>query len=157
VAGVEVAKGTGSVQYGSDALGGVIHVITQEPLFASDKKGKWTGKLIGKYMTGNMEKTGRGEVGFSSEKLAVAGGITVRNFGDLIGGDTTGKQSPSGYGEWAMNVKAKFLVNDKLTFTAAHQNLSQKHVPVYYRIALEILPLTNLTDSNASFSLSVWR
>jgi outer membrane receptor protein involved in Fe transport len=137
VGGVEVAKGTGSVQYGSDALGGVIHVLTQEPLFASVDKGKWIGKVISKYMTGNMEKTGRGEVGFSSKKLAVAGGVTVRNFGDLIGGDTTGKQSPSGYSEWAMNVKAKFRVNDKVTFTAAHQNLAQQHVPVYYRIALE--------------------
>ncbi len=30
---IEVAKGTGSVQYGTDAIGGVIQVITKEPFF----------------------------------------------------------------------------------------------------------------------------
>jgi outer membrane receptor protein involved in Fe transport len=35
---IEVAKGTGSVQYGTDALGGVIHVLTKEPVFNDKKK-----------------------------------------------------------------------------------------------------------------------
>jgi outer membrane receptor protein involved in Fe transport len=137
VESVEVAKGTGSVQYGSDALGGVLNVLTGEPRLATDGSSHWKGRLLSKFMTGNMEKTGRGEIEYSSPKMAVSGGLTLRRFGDLIGGDTTGKQLPSGYPEWAMNVKAKFLLSEKLSLTLAQQNLSQQHVPVYYRMALE--------------------
>ena len=57
---IEVAKGTGSVQYGTDALGGVVQVLTKEPSFSAERK-NWTGKVLGKYMSGDMEKTGRGE------------------------------------------------------------------------------------------------
>ncbi|HMF70907.1 MAG TPA: TonB-dependent receptor plug domain-containing protein, partial [Flavitalea sp.] len=32
---IEVAKGTGSVQYGSDAIGGVLQIFTKEPAFSS--------------------------------------------------------------------------------------------------------------------------
>lgn len=132
---IEVAKGTGSVQYGTDALGGVIHVLSKEPLFTSSKS--WNGKVLSKYMTGNMEKTARCELGYTSGKMAITGGFTYRAFGDLIGGDTTGKQSPSGYNEWAFNAKAKFLLNDKIGLTLSHQNVAQGHIPVYHKIVLE--------------------
>ena len=54
---IEVAKGTGSVQYGSDALGGVIQVFSKEPEFSTGKN-SWKGNVLGKFMTGGMEKTG---------------------------------------------------------------------------------------------------
>jgi outer membrane receptor protein involved in Fe transport len=133
---IEVAKGTGSVQYGTDALGGVIHVISKEPVFAEGKS-TWHGKALAKYMTGNMEKTARGELSYASNKMAFIGGVTYRDFGDLVGGDTTGKQTPSGYSEWAFNAKAKFLLQKKIMLTLSHQNVDQQHIPVYHKIILE--------------------
>lgn len=133
---IEVAKGTGSVQYGTDALGGVIHVLSKEPVFSNDKS-SWNGKALTKYMTGDMEKTARGELGYASTKMAFTGGFTYRNFGDLIGGDTTGKQTPSGYNEWGFNAKAKFMLNERMHLTLSQQNVSQRHVPVYHKIVLE--------------------
>jgi len=133
---IEVAKGTGSVQYGSDAIGGVLQVFTKEPRFSADKN-RGSGRVIGKYMTGNMEKTVRSEAGFSSEKTATSIGATHRNFGDLIGGDTTGKQSPSGYKELAVDAKTKLLLKRNAELTLAHQFLKQQHVPVYHKIFLE--------------------
>lgn len=133
---IEVVKGTGSVQYGTDALGGVVQVLTKEPSFSLEKK-NWTGRVHGKYMSGDMEKTARGELQLSDKKIAVLAGFTYRNFGDLIGGDTTGKQSPSGYKELAADVKIKFLVNEKLQFILAHQSLQQQHVPVFHKVVLE--------------------
>ncbi len=133
---IEVAKGTGSVQYGTDALGGVIQVLTKEPSFSLEKK-NWTGKVLGKYMSADMEKTARGELQFSGKKIAVQAGISYRDFGDLIGGDTTGKQSPSGYKELAADVKMKFLISEKWQFILAHQSLQQHHVPIYHKVVLE--------------------
>ena len=133
---IEVAKGTGSVQYGSDAIGGIIQIFTKEPDFA-DGKSKWIGNVTGKFMSGEMDKTVRGEANYSSAKVATIIGATFRNFGDLIGGDTTGKQSPSGYKEFAFDAKSKFLFKPHVELTIAHQFLQQQHVPVYHKVVLE--------------------
>lgn len=133
---IEVAKGTGSVQYGSDALGGVVHVITNDPQFSSHES-QLQGRAIVKYMTGDMEKTVRGDIGYAAEKVGITGGISYRDFGDLIGGDTTGKQSPSGYSEWSFDTKAKFALRSNTQLTLAHQFLRQSQVPLYHRVRLE--------------------
>jgi hemoglobin/transferrin/lactoferrin receptor protein len=133
---IEVAKGTGSVQYGSDAIGGVLQVFTKEPQFAKNTS-KWSGRATGKYMTGDMEKTLRGESAYSSEKVATIFGASYKNFGDLIGGDTTGKQSPSGYKEFSFDAKTKLLLKANAELTLAHQFLQQQHVPVYHKVVLE--------------------
>lgn len=132
---IEVAKGTGSVQYGSDAIGGVLQIFTKDPQFK--EVSGWSGRVLGKYMTGDMEKTVRADATYSTQKTATQVGATYRNFGDLIGGDTTGKQSPSGYKEFAFDAKSKILLSDKIQLTLAHQFLQQQHVPVYHKVVLE--------------------
>ncbi len=146
---IELAKGTGSVQYGTDALGGVIHVISKDPHFAVGRS-SWKGKLLTKYMSGDMEKTARAEIGYSSTTIGFTGGFTFRNFGDLIGGDTTGKQIPSGYNEWAINAKAKFLLHEKVQLTISHQNVAQQHVPLYHKIILEDFALNEFDRQKRS-------
>lgn len=133
---IEVAKGTGSVQYGTDAIGGVVQVITKDPAFTANKP-VFHGKAIGKYMTDDMEKTIRGEANYSGKKFAFIGGISHRNFGDLVGGDTTGKQTFSGYSEWSFDAKAKILLKENIQLTLANQFLQQQNVPVYHKIKLE--------------------
>ncbi|MGZ8524772.1 MAG: TonB-dependent receptor plug domain-containing protein [Chitinophagaceae bacterium] len=133
---IEVAKGTGSVQYGTDAIGGVVHILTRDPRFAAGKAA-WHGRAIGKYMTDDMEKTIRGEVNYSGKKFALITGIAKKNFGDLVGGDTTGRQSPSGYDEWSLDMKAKFLLKENIQLTIANQFLQQENVPVYHKVVLE--------------------
>lgn len=133
---IEVAKGTGSVQYGTDALGGVVHILTRDPQFATDKPALH-GRVIGKYMTDDMEKTVRGEARYSGKKFALLTGIVKKNFGDLAGGDTTGRQSPSGYDEWSLDTKAKFLLKQNIELTVANQFLQQQNVPVYHKVVLE--------------------
>lgn len=133
---IEVAKGTGSVQYGTDAMGGVMHLFTKEPVFATDRK-QASAQVLAKYMSGNMEKTARGEAQFSNQNFALLAGITKKDFGDLIGGDTTGKQSPSGYKEWSADLKAKWKLNPETELIMAGQLLQQSHVPVYHKLVLE--------------------
>ena len=133
---IEVAKGTGSVQYGSDALGGVMQVFTKEPSFSQTDK-KWKGKAVTKYMTQNMEKSVRGEGVYNSQKMAAMLGATYRDFGDLVGGDSTGKQSPSGYTEFAFDAKLKMLVRKDIQLILAHQFIQQQRVPLYHKVVLE--------------------
>ncbi len=134
---IEVLRGAGSVQYGSDAIGGVVHVFTKDPVFQSAAAKRTGGTVLAKFMSGNMEQTARAELQYSRDKFAAIAGVTVRNFGDLIAGDTTGRQSPSGYNEMAYNIKLKFKLNNRVLLTTAQQFLIQDQVPVYHKIRLE--------------------
>lgn len=135
VGAIEVARGTGSVQYGSDAMGGVIQVFTKDPSFS--EKSKWSGNIVGRVLSNNVEYTGRAELMYQSNKTAFQVGYTSRKFGDLPGGDSTGIQSPSGYKEHAIDFKFKWQLNQQWMLTAMHQQNQQKNVPLYHRVALE--------------------
>jgi len=144
---IEVARGTGSVQYGTDALGGVIHVLSKDPLLKKsndDGINKVGATAIVKFMSGNMEQTSRAEMNYSSKGFAAIVGATGRDFGDMIGGDTTGKQLPSGYKEFAYDIKLKFKLNEQMQLTTAHYFLQQKHVPVYHKVLLENFALNEI-------------
>lgn len=110
---IEVLKGSGSVQFGSDALGGVIHAITKDVDFANSHA--WHVKGGGRITTQDMDYTARTEVGYATQKFAIAGGYTWRQFGDLYGGNTTGRQHPSGYNERNWNLKAKIAMGPQAT------------------------------------------
>ncbi|MGZ5245901.1 MAG: TonB-dependent receptor [Flavitalea sp.] len=144
IGSMEVAKGTGSVQYGSDAIGGVIQLFSQDLAF-SEKKSFRGSRFAAKSMTGDMDKTLRGQVNFSNENFAFAGGVTARRFGDLIGGDTTGRQMPSGYDDIANDLKVKFRLNDNSNLTINHNMVDQFDVPVYHKVKLENFAV-NLSD-----------
>lgn len=133
---IELAKGTGSVQYGTDALGGVLQVFTTEPLL-NQARPSLHGKVFGKYMTGDMEKSTRSEFEYSSPKCAALIGATYRDFGDIIGGKSTGKQSPSGYNEHAFDAKIIAELKKNIHLTIASQFLRQQHVPIYHKVKLE--------------------
>jgi hemoglobin/transferrin/lactoferrin receptor protein len=52
---IEALRGSGSVQYGSDALGGVVHVLTRDPQFSGNGL-RLTGSAYAKVMSADMEK-----------------------------------------------------------------------------------------------------
>lgn len=147
---IEVLHGGGSVQHGTDAFGGTVQVLTVEPQF-SDKKTS-SGQLVGRVVGRGMERSLRSESGFSNQKIALHGGVSLRNFGDLVGGDTTGRQSPSGYRERAFDAKGKFRVARNLTLTAAHQQLEQRHVPVFHKVKLENFALNEFDPQRRMLS-----
>lgn len=132
---LEALRGGGSVPYGSDAMGGTIQAFTKELVFA--QRPTWEGQLLARWATQQMEQTLRPELGFSSKKIAAIGGVSWRKFGDLVGGDTTGRQSPSGYRELNADFKARIALTRKIDVTILHQQVAQHNVPVYHKVVLE--------------------
>ena len=132
---IEVARGTGSVQYGSDALGGVVQLFTQSPDFSKEKALHTT--IRSRATTQDMEYGGRAEMEYQSNNLAVLAGYSGVKFGDLVGGDTTGRQTPSGYQQRAFDIKLKYQLAPGAILTVAHQWLRQKEVPLYHKVKLE--------------------
>jgi hemoglobin/transferrin/lactoferrin receptor protein len=83
LARVEVMYGPSSTTYGSDALGGIIHLITKSPLLSADKKKLLTGTAFSRYSTVNNEKTIHADVSIGVKKLAWFQSYNYSNFGDM--------------------------------------------------------------------------
>jgi outer membrane receptor protein involved in Fe transport len=132
---MEALRGSGSVQYGSDALGGAIQAFSRDVSFS--EKPDWGGEVLLRGATQDMEQSARAGLQFGSRRFAFTGGLTWRDFGDLVGGDTTGKQSPSGYKEFDFDLKGKIALSRSAVLTLAHQNVQQSHVPVFHKVQLE--------------------
>lgn len=83
----EVIFGPGSVVYGSDALGGVMHFYTRKPTVSTDEKTLVTGNAFTRYSTANQEKTAHVDFNIGLQKLAFLGSVTYSDFGDVRQGN----------------------------------------------------------------------
>lgn len=82
----EVVFGPGSLIYGSDALGGVLHFFTPKPSFLAEKESKtslFSGKAAARAASANGEKTGHATLRFSKKDRASLTAATFSKFGDL--------------------------------------------------------------------------
>jgi outer membrane cobalamin receptor len=150
IGSLELMQGGGSVLYGSDALGGTLQMLTR-PLDFSDTK-KVNVTWIGRIATQNIEKSTHADFQLSQKKWAISSGLTYRNFGDLVGGDTTGIQTPSGYKELAYDIKAKFSICKNITLTALHQLVRQEDVAVFHKVRLENFSLNQMQPQQRHLS-----
>jgi hemoglobin/transferrin/lactoferrin receptor protein len=144
---IEVLRSGGSVQYGSDALGGTIHVITEKPEFDAG----WNANLGGRWASHNQEKTANAALSYGAKNMAISLSGALRNFGDLGGGKNTGFQSPSGYDEQMLNFKTLLKANKGL-FTLAHQYFEASDVPVYHKMTLENYRLNEFNPQRRNLS-----
>ncbi|MCS7029702.1 MAG: TonB-dependent receptor [Bacteroidia bacterium] len=80
---MEVVFGPGSVVYGSDALGGVIHMHSRKPVLSPDDKLLVKGNAFTRYSTANQEKTGHIDFNIGLKKFASLTSFTYSDFGDL--------------------------------------------------------------------------
>ena len=132
---IEVAKGIGAIEYGSDAMGGVINLSTKENEYSS--RPILHVSTLGKFISSNIEQTSRSEISFTNAQLAIQGGLSFRNYGNLKGGGNVGVQNPTGYNENNIDLKVKLKITKQDEIIIATQNTSQDNVPIYHKIVLE--------------------
>lgn len=144
---IEVVRGSGSVEYGSDAIGGVVDVQTTELPFNTG----WHGSVDLRVASQDMEKSAAGTVRWSDAKTAFSIDGAYRDFGDLIGGKGIGIQRPSGYEQWAYQFKIKQIVGNKCVVSGLWQDLQQNKVPVFHKIKLENFALNQFDPQRRQF------
>lgn len=84
---LEILYGPGSVLFGSDALGGVVQLITKNPKLRLDSsKPKATGNAFFRYGSVNDETTGHIDFNIGGKRFASFSSITFSRFGDLRSG-----------------------------------------------------------------------
>tara|TARA_R110002049_G_scaffold1113_7_gene8227 strand:- start:2352 stop:4760 length:2409 start_codon:yes stop_codon:yes gene_type:complete len=89
----EVTLGSGSVIYGSDAVGGVMSFYTQKPQLSYTDSLLVKVNVVGRYATASDEKTGHFDLNLGYKKWAFVTNASYTSFGDL----KMGKYGPDTY------------------------------------------------------------
>ncbi len=160
---VEVLYGPASTIYGSDALGGVIHFRTKNPLLSGTNKLLVKGTSFARYSTINKEKTGHVDISIGGQKIASLTSFTFSDFGDMkmganyrtkypnfgrrisyietvngidniVTNDNDRVQRYSAYKQWDATQKLLFTQSDKVKHSLNLQYSSSTDVPRYDRL-----------------------
>lgn len=173
---VEILYGPSSTVYGSDALGGVVHLHTKNPVFA--KEGTLTtGNAMFRYGTVNNEFTGHVDFNVANKNFASLTSFSYSDFNNLKSGKNklfqdslfgqryyytehiNGKdsmvknsdiwnQNPSGYSQYDVLQKFSLKSGEHVLQTLNLQYSTSSDVPRYDR-------LTD-TSTNGNFAFAQW-
>lgn len=83
---IEVLYGPSSTVYGSDALGGVIHMYTKKPMLSLGDKLNVKANLFSRYESACNGLTEHVDFNIGGKKFASLTSISYSKFGDLMGG-----------------------------------------------------------------------
>ena len=131
---IEVLRGSGSVAYGSDAMGGAVNLVTAKPSLSPDgvrMGGSFATRLAGQGMEASVRTDGY----VSGRRLAARGGVTYRAFGDLVAGGDLGTEAPSAYDEADVDASVVWAATSRTRVTGVFQNVHQFDVPRYDQVA----------------------
>jgi len=132
---VELLKGSGSVQYGSDALTGVVNFFTLQPEFTAQKT--FGGQLSARVATEGMELSEQFKMTYSSENTGIVFVGANKQFGDILRGGGLGLQRPTGYNEWDYFGKIRQQLSKIWVLEGLIQATQQTQVPVFHKVQLE--------------------
>ncbi len=122
---LEVVRGPSSVLYGSDAIGGTVNAITESRTEFGPGFG-WNPGASYRYSSAEDSHIGRAEAGANfGEQVGIQAGVSVKDFGDVRGGEDIGLMPKTGYREWDADAKVQWLVQPNQQIVYAHQTVDQ--------------------------------
>lgn len=83
VQNTEVILGSGSIIYGSDAIGGVMNFYTKKPKLSNSDSLKFNANTVLRYASASNEKTGHLDFNLGYKKWAFLSSISYTDFDDL--------------------------------------------------------------------------
>ena len=173
----EVLFGPGSVMYGSDALGGVMHFRTKSPGFVNQKKPVVETNTTLRYASANHEKTAHADVAIRNKKVSLFTSLTFSDFDHLKTGNRRTSTFPD-YGkrfQYVQSISGQDLVVEnqdynRQVYSGYHQlNLLNKislRIGSYADVSYSINYSTTSdvprydrlleTDENGNFKSAEW-
>jgi len=154
----EVIFGPGSVQYGSDALGGVVNMMTFSTKLSETEPIINGGSLL-RYSSANNERTAHIDLSYSAARFASVTSISFSRYGDqkmgshgpaeylrneyattINGADAVvtnsepQKQIFTGFGQFSFMQKLKFKLSENLQSEAGFYYSNTDNIPRYDRL-----------------------
>ncbi|WP_257450148.1 TonB-dependent receptor [Archangium lipolyticum] len=126
---LEVVRGPSSVLYGSDALGGVVNVLTLTPRFASEGEKRFPASARFQAGSADLSLQGSLRLGVELPDTAALGVVTGRDFNDLRGGAAIGVQRYTGYSEYDAAVKVRQRLAPGAILLVQYQAARQSDAP----------------------------
>jgi hemoglobin/transferrin/lactoferrin receptor protein len=120
---VEVVHGPGSVIYGSDAMGGVMHFYTRNPVLSNNDKVFTLGNAMLRYSSAANEYSQSFNVNVGGKKIAALLGASTKDIGDL----RQGSKRDEKYGDWGKCLYYAERIDGKDVMTANGDPLIQKN------------------------------
>ncbi|MGB2697871.1 MAG: TonB-dependent receptor [Candidatus Zixiibacteriota bacterium] len=124
---VEVVRGPGSVLYGTDAVGGVINIISKQPRLSEDGNLNMNGSLQLRYSTADAQRRGRMEFGLAHRKFSFLLGSGIREAKDYKSPEETVVNSGLGQ-EQSFDFKGKYLISENRDIFLDYQKLEAEDI-----------------------------
>lgn len=144
---IEIVREPGSTLYGSDAMGGVVQVLTPLPRFSTEQW-QWKGRVLGQFGSADVSQVSRFSLAGGRRGFGVSGGVTYQNRDDLRDGGRLGKQYPSAFATYAADGKL-FLGGQRQDFLLQAQYARQPRTPRFD----ELTPGFGQTQPNSAVFL----
>lgn len=120
---VEIVHGPGSVIFGSDAMGGVMHFYTRNPVLSETNKVYTSGSAMLRYSTAANEYSQSFSLNVGGRKLAALLGGSTKDIGDL----RSGSKRDDKYGDWGKCLYYAERIDGKDVMTENSDPLVQKN------------------------------
>ena len=134
---MEVVRGASSTLYGSDAMGGVINVITRRAGDVLELGESWVTE--GSYTFDGATRGSRARVSTAAavpdflSGLELFGGGSIGSWSHLRPGGGLPPQDPTGYDQWSGDLRLDLQATRRLRIEMAGQHSEQSDVPRYDR------------------------
>jgi len=130
---VEIVRGPQSVLWGSDAIGGVINIVTRS---ATPEFGNYGRTQFIEYVhTADSSSYSRGNIEGWVGQTGVFGGASYMNVNNLDRGGDLGRQPFTGYDQDAGDIKLNYLLGPDALLTVGLQHFEQESLPRSDRFA----------------------
>lgn len=150
----EVIFGSSSVGYGSDAMGGVIHYYTKNPILKNSEK--ISSSFTTNFNSANNSVSNNFNTNYSADNWGSITSISISKYGDI----KMGKKRNHGYSYWGLtpifsqNSRYKFYAEPSINFDESIQkNTGYSQVDLFQKFLFRIGD-DNLLNLNIQFSES---
>jgi len=125
---IEVLRGPASTLYGSDAMGGVVQVLTPESDYVDSGDARFGGLTRSIYSTAELQRTSHLRGSAAGTSAVLDAGLTYNQFGSLDVGEG-GRLPFSNYESYGGNVKLRWQPVDGHELMFSYQDHKQPQTP----------------------------